>query len=384
MPRWLQFGLALTLAALGTAFQASGPIVRALLFYSPTCPHCHFVMTESLPPIMAHYQDQLQIVAVDTTTSDGHQLYQAAIQALNIPEDRRGVPTMIVGSTVMVGSLEIPAMLPDLVETGLAKGGVGWPDIPGLENALPPGQNLTPTQPAPQPTGVWARFSQDLVGNSLAVLILLTALGMLAWTAIRVRGPRSRKPSQARRSFWDGWGVPLLSAAGVGISLYLAYIESTGSLAVCGPVGDCNAVQQSEYARLFGVVPIGVLGVIGYGLILAIHFYGRDIDGAGRRSVRPGTVRSYRRWHSLLGLLDLRGGVCHRRRLRLVLVVRRADDPAPLPGRAGCPALVCPRPSATNIGLTAALGTASRPTSASPTTRFFVLSVCASGLIIRR
>ena len=32
----------------------------------------------------------------------------------------------------------------------------------------------------------------------------------------------------------------------------------------CGPVGDCNTVQQSEYARLFGVFPIGVLGLIGY------------------------------------------------------------------------------------------------------------------------
>jgi uncharacterized membrane protein len=29
-------------------------------------------------------------------------------------------------------------------------------------------------------------------------------------------------------------------------------------------VGDCNTVQQSSYARLFGIVPIGVLGLVGY------------------------------------------------------------------------------------------------------------------------
>jgi uncharacterized membrane protein len=33
-------------------------------------------------------------------------------------------------------------------------------------------------------------------------------------------------------------------------------------------VGDCNTVQQSEYARLFGVLPIGVLGLIGYVAII--------------------------------------------------------------------------------------------------------------------
>jgi uncharacterized membrane protein len=46
-------------------------------------------------------------------------------------------------------------------------------------------------------------------------------------------------------------------------------VETSGVEAVCGPVGDCNAVQQSEYASIFGV-PIGVLGAIAYiSLIIA-------------------------------------------------------------------------------------------------------------------
>jgi uncharacterized membrane protein len=43
-------------------------------------------------------------------------------------------------------------------------------------------------------------------------------------------------------------------------------------------VGDCNTVQQSEYARLFGILPIGVLGLAGYAAILVawgIARYGR-------------------------------------------------------------------------------------------------------------
>jgi uncharacterized membrane protein len=39
-------------------------------------------------------------------------------------------------------------------------------------------------------------------------------------------------------------------------------------------------VQQSEYAKLFGTLPIGVLGVIGYVLIIAAFFVQRFSQGA--------------------------------------------------------------------------------------------------------
>jgi uncharacterized membrane protein len=63
--------------------------------------------------------------------------------------------------------------------------------------------------------------------------------------------------------------IPLLSLLGLLVAAYLAFVETTQTQAVCGPVGDCNTVQQSEYARLFGVLPIGWLGLAGYILILA-------------------------------------------------------------------------------------------------------------------
>jgi uncharacterized membrane protein len=55
---------------------------------------------------------------------------------------------------------------------------------------------------------------------------------------------------------------------GLGVAGYLAYVETTLVQAVCGPVGDCNTVQQSEYARLLGILPIGILGLAGYVAIL--------------------------------------------------------------------------------------------------------------------
>jgi len=74
------------------------------------------------------------------------------------------------------------------------------------------------------------------------------------------------------------WPIPLLAIAGIAISAYLGSVESSGGDAVCGPVGDCNAVQDSEYARIAGV-PMGVVGVLGYAFVLAGWIVARLVEG---------------------------------------------------------------------------------------------------------
>jgi uncharacterized membrane protein len=80
--------------------------------------------------------------------------------------------------------------------------------------------------------------------------------------------------------------IPVLSLIGIGISGYLAFVEVNQVEAFCGPVGNCNAVQQSVYATLFGVLPVGILGILGYlGIIilwllgkLELQRWGRSLD----------------------------------------------------------------------------------------------------------
>jgi uncharacterized membrane protein len=75
--------------------------------------------------------------------------------------------------------------------------------------------------------------------------------------------------------------IPILSVLGLGVALYLTFIETTNTAAVCGPVGDCNAVQASPFAKLFGFLPVGLLGAVGYIAILIAWFVGRrSSDGA--------------------------------------------------------------------------------------------------------
>jgi uncharacterized membrane protein len=64
------------------------------------------------------------------------------------------------------------------------------------------------------------------------------------------------------------WAVAALCLIGLGVSIYMAYVETTHTTAVCGPIGDCNTVQQSPYAVLFGLIPVGLLGVVGYATML--------------------------------------------------------------------------------------------------------------------
>lgn len=278
---------------------AQAPIVRAVLFYSPTCPHCHEVMTEHLPPLTDRYGEQLQIIAVDVSVEGGNLLYDSAIELYSIPRERLGVPLLIIGERYLVGSIEIPDQLPGLIDAGIEAGGVDWPALPGLVESLP--QDLTGPVTGELPGDIAAmfddivneaqqpgfagwfararsRFMLDPVANGMAVVVLIGMLVSAVWVVVLLL---TRKASPTPR--WVTITLPVLSIVGLAIAGYLAYIEATGSNAICGPVGDCNAVQQSSYARLFGVLPIGVLGLIGYLGIAAAWLVSQKTEGAVQR-----------------------------------------------------------------------------------------------------
>jgi len=302
--------LAIGPAGVGAVSAADKAVVRAVLFYSPTCPHCHQVMTQDLPPIQATYGDALEVLTIDVTEPTGADVYGAAIERFGIPENRIGVPTLIVGDTVLVGSVEIPQLLPSLVELLIADGGSEWPAIPGLA-ALVPGATLEPGATAPAagsvvPTagadgpesgaaagsldggagtgsGMLDNAARDPAGSSLAVGILAALLVVLAWSLVALYRSGWQRTAGAHSVM-----VPVLAVLGLVVAAYLSSVELSGTTAVCGPVGDCNAVHASPYARLLGV-PVGLLGVAGYvailALWLAVRFGGPSVSGIGAMGI---------------------------------------------------------------------------------------------------
>jgi len=77
--------------------------------------------------------------------------------------------------------------------------------------------------------------------------------------------------------------IPVLAILGLGVALYLTYVETQNVAAICGPVGDCNAVQTSPFAKLFGFLPVGLLGALGYVAILVAWALARRSDGTPGR-----------------------------------------------------------------------------------------------------
>ena len=295
----LLFVWAATAAALPA--KAQSPIVNAILFYSPTCPHCHIVIEEAFPPLLEKFGEQLIIVAINVQSEGGNQIFSSTLEYFGIAAGRAGVPMLVVGDTMLMGSLDIPEQFPGIIENGLIAGGIDWPEIPGLDEFLleagiledegnpndgdDPLEEATPSdvvQPTPidtpsqndnttgvitdnedegfeieQPT-VKQLFMQDVEGNSLSVLVLvwMIFIGVNVGKLYGGMG-KERKP-------WPEGVILLLFVVGLIVSVYLGFVEMSETEAVCGPVGDCNTVQQSPYATLFGLIPIGVLGVIGY------------------------------------------------------------------------------------------------------------------------
>ena len=312
---------ALLVAAPAAARQEGDPVVRGVLFFSPNCGHCEYVIQEVLPPLYEehggpwelHYDESLvdtgvafylltngtlELLLVDVTVADGSRFFQVATETMSIGSG--GVPRLIVGNQVMIGSTGIPERFPGLIVDGLDSGGIGWPDLPGIEaivGSIPvpiptttsvattttSAASTTTSTTAPStttsvvsgafPPSSTGGFVDDPLANTLAVVVLIGLAASLVAAVVMIRGTET-----AAR---PGVAVPALVVAGLAVAGYLAYVETASVDAVCGPLGNCNAVQQSEYAQVFGM-PIGIIGVVGYSALGALWLVQRR--AAARRA----------------------------------------------------------------------------------------------------
>lgn len=313
------------LAPAAAAQQDDQPVVRAVLFYSPTCPHCHTVINETLLPMMEQYGERLEIIGIDITQPRGQALYNATTEQFNVPDEMQGVPRLIVGDRFLVGSLQIPQEFPGIVEAGLASGGIDWPAIPGLAEVMAASQQAqesaaaattpadgaaataAPAVPEATPTPEMAALSADSLppdetsavpaglpeGGWLAAALLGGMLLALFYAVARIWPARQGlfQFSQPLTAAANSPLIPLLAVLGLGVAGYMAYIEITHVAAVCGPVGECNAVQTSQYATIAGI-PVAVLGLINFTAVLVLWLLQRT--GAGKWA-RPAAL-------ALLGL----------------------------------------------------------------------------------
>lgn len=312
---FLMLCLLMAIAPAAAAQEADAPVVRAVLFYSPTCPHCHTVINETLLPMMEQYGDKLVVIGVNITEPGGQALYTASTQQFQVPDELQGVPRLVVGDRFLVGSVQIPQEFPGIVEQGLADGGIDWPAIPGLAEALAANQaaqeSAAPSAPAAEeaaaapapeaaPAASEALPPVDQIaapagmpeGGWLAAALLVGMALALLYAILRI-WPARHALAAAASSPW----IPLLAVLGLAVSTYLAYVEISHVAAVCGPVGECNVVQSSQYAQIAGL-PVAVLGQLNYVAVLVLWMVQRTGTGRWARPAALGLLAL-----ALLGVL---------------------------------------------------------------------------------
>jgi uncharacterized membrane protein len=275
MKRWMPLLLLLAVTcgcflAVKSAI-AKDAIVYTVVFYSPTCSHCAKLEREVLPKLQEKYGNRLVIVRLNVISAAGSKIYEKALDRFKVPENRIGVPSLIIGEAFLVGTVEIPAKFPDLIDAAFAKGGVDWPDLPGLRE-----QFVAQSGIRPENLSLWQFFTyklkQDPLANGIAVMVLvIMVLSLIAAMVITLSSVNIPKVL----TMFPGWIVPPLAVIGLAVAVYLSYVEVSETRAACGPVGNCNAVQSSPYAKLFGILPIAVMGMGGYIAILAVWFFQR-------------------------------------------------------------------------------------------------------------
>jgi uncharacterized membrane protein len=262
--------LVVALAATPALAQTQSPVVRAVMFWINGCEHCEDVIQNVLPPLRDKYGAQFELLMIEVIDKQDIEMLYRVAASYNIPKELTGVPFLIIGDEVLVGSADVGEQLPALIADYLAHGGVDWPKNPVLADLLPttsPTSSLNSNPAASKEPPISADNAPVKTRNNGFTLAIVVMVGMGITLLYRILtfifGKSLPLPA------WTDWLIPALIVIGFGVAGYLSYVETQSVPAICGPVGDCNTVQQSHYAKLFDVFPIGVLGLGGYVALLA-------------------------------------------------------------------------------------------------------------------
>lgn len=262
--------------ALNTA-QKSEPVIY--LFWGDGCPHCE-AAKPALRAFAARHQVELREYEVWHSAENQALFFKMAAV---IGFEPRAVPTIIIGEHYWEGyaksvEAQMEAVIIDCRQNGCLDPGLGLIPAPVPIESQPASTETTSGAPieavpmtAPPPAEPLPLDFQPLQpkemrnnGFTVAIITMIVMVAALIYTLVAfVQGKSFSLPG------WADGLIPVVIVFGIGVAGYLSYVETQEVAAVCGPVGDCNAVQNSPYATLLGFLPVGVLGLLGYFGLLA-------------------------------------------------------------------------------------------------------------------
>jgi uncharacterized membrane protein len=253
--------------------QQTEPVI-IYLFWGDGCPHCA-IARPALHEFAARHEN-IELREYEVWHDPDNQVIFVKIMA-DLGLQPRAVPTIIIGKHYWEGygestEAEMEAVIADCLRNSCPDPGIGL--VPeAITTESQPAQSETDpipvdtAEPSPQNTATIPDQPEVLRSNGfvLAIFVMVFMAAALVYSmTFFAMGKSMRLPA------WSDWLIPALIVIGIGVAGYLSYVETQEVEAVCGPVGDCNTVQTSPYATLFGFLPVGVLGLLGYiGLLAA-------------------------------------------------------------------------------------------------------------------
>ncbi|HSD49913.1 MAG TPA: vitamin K epoxide reductase family protein [Candidatus Methylomirabilis sp.] len=90
------------------------------------------------------------------------------------------------------------------------------------------------------------------------------------------------KDDEGRASQAWLWAPVILSTLGVLVSGYLSVKRVTGGSLACSRWADCDVVNTSVYAKIYGV-PVAFIGLAGYLVLMGLAMAALQAEGAAQR-----------------------------------------------------------------------------------------------------
>jgi len=259
--------------------QESEPVI-IYLFWGDGCPHCE-TAKPALRALADRYENvELREYEVWFNPENQTLFFEMAAQ---VGFEPRAVPTIIIADRYWEEyskslEAEMEEVIANCLQNDCPDPALGLLPATVIEQPLPtPGDSAStpdlaetrpayaPIEPAPLdlPPAPPEGMRDD--GFALAILSMIVMSAALTYSLVAFGlGKTFPLPT------WADWLIPAIIVFGIGVAGYLSYVETQEVAAVCGPVGDCNTVQTSPYATLFGFLPVGILGLLGYlGLLAA-------------------------------------------------------------------------------------------------------------------
>jgi len=117
-----------------TSAPVSTPVVRAVFFWSKSCPSSLIASNIVLPPLQQKYGSQLDLRLIEADTAEELARLNSIARALGVTPQSTGVPLLVIGDRGLVSLPQIRAELPVLIANHLAAGGVELPELPELQD----------------------------------------------------------------------------------------------------------------------------------------------------------------------------------------------------------------------------------------------------------